>query len=96
MSQEVSQESSCIRILLRKVLPCFARVFAELTLSLEYLHFFPCDVPVDEVDEVDIRPADGLVTPVVMNQSAIVKENSACLSAALQVVRDWVDVHNMT
>ena len=64
MPQEVSQESSCVRIFLGEELALCTSVIAEGALRLEKLDVIPCSVPVDEVDKVDMDPANGLVSPV--------------------------------
>lgn len=60
VSQEITQQSSCVRALFRKELSCHSGVFTELTLRLEHSYFLPCSVCVDEVDEVDVGGTDSL------------------------------------
>lgn len=94
MPQEVSQESSCVRIFLGEELALCTSVIAEGALRLEKLDVIPCSVPVDEVDKVDMDPANGLVSPV--RDAKIKGSKCAGLSTGLQIVWDRIYVHNMT
>ena len=64
VSQEISQEASSVRTFLGKELACRTGVFTELTLGLETVNISACDIPVDEVDKVNIGSLNRLVSPV--------------------------------